>query len=163
MFQSSSKNVHFVPDVQNSHGKVIYLGIVHTKRLLMNGLLEIQCTSSGFTETNFGRAAGLFFFIFLQYSRKFGPNTMLVFSFGVGHPFWEILVAKVTEKFCIRLYNRSVWMNHYESIVVTSDDHPFGCPIIYTDMNSQCFFVHRHLNNAWHNRAHSLMESPVWR
>ena len=41
--------------------------------------------------------------------------------------------------------------------IVTSNGRPFGCPIIYTDMNSQCYFAHRHLNNAWHNNTHSLM------
>ena len=38
---------------------------------------------------------------------------------------------------------------------ITSNDRPFGCPI-----NSQCYFVHRHLNNAWHNNAHTLMGTP---
>ena len=40
---------------------------------------------------------------------------------------------------------------------IASNDRPFGCPIIYTDINSQCFFVfvRRHLSNAWHNNIHS--------
>ena len=31
---------------------------------------------------------------------------------------------------------------------ITSDDHLFGCWIICTDINSQCFFVHRHLQQC---------------
>ena len=30
----------------------------------------------------------------------------------------------------------------------------------YTDKNSQCYFVRRHLNNTWHNNAHYLMGTP---
>ena len=44
--------------------------------------------------------------------------------------------------------------------IVTSNDSPFHCPIVYTHMNSQCYFVHRHLNDTLHNIAHSLMERP---
>ena len=36
----------------------------------------------------------------------------------------------------------------------------FGCPIIYTDTNSQYYCVHRHLNNALHNNAHFLIRTP---
>ena len=39
--------------------------------------------------------------------------------------------------------------------IFTSNDHPSGCWIIYTDTNSQWYFIHRDLNNAWHNNAHS--------
>ena len=43
---------------------------------------------------------------------------------------------------------------------ITSNDSPFGCPIIYTDTNSQRYFVHRHPNNAWHNNVHSVIVMP---
>ena len=44
---------------------------------------------------------------------------------------------------------------------ITRNDRPFGCPIIYTDTNSQCYLVHGHLNNAWHIIAHSLIGMPL--
>ena len=34
------------------------------------------------------------------------------------------------------------------NLIITRNDHSFSCPIIYTDTNSQCCFVHIHLNNA---------------
>ena len=37
---------------------------------------------------------------------------------------------------------------------------PFSCPTIYSDTNSQCYFVPRHLNNAWHNNTHLLAGTP---
>ena len=37
---------------------------------------------------------------------------------------------------------------------------PFGCEIIFTNANSQCYFVHKHINNVWYNSAHSLMGTP---
>ena len=40
---------------------------------------------------------------------------------------------------------------------ITSNDRSFSCPIICTDAYSQCYFVHRHLNNAYHKQAHSLI------
>ena len=43
---------------------------------------------------------------------------------------------------------------------ITNNDRPFGCLIIYTDKNSQCYFVHRHINNVWLKNAHSLMGKP---
>ena len=43
------------------------------------------------------------------------------------------------------------------AVKIASNDCPFGCPIIYTGMNSQCYFVYRHLNNARPTNAHSLM------
>ena len=29
-------------------------------------------------------------------------------------------------------------------------------------MNSQCYFVHRHLNNVWHNNGHIVMGTPCF-
>ena len=29
--------------------------------------------------------------------------------------------------------------------IITSNDRTLGCPIIYTDISPQCYFVHRHL------------------
>ena len=43
---------------------------------------------------------------------------------------------------------------------ITSNDRLFGCPIIYTDMNSQYYFAHSDPNNAWHNNAHPLTGTP---
>ena len=43
---------------------------------------------------------------------------------------------------------------------ITGNDRPFGCPAIYTGTNSQCYFVHWHLNNARHNNAHPLTGMP---
>ena len=48
----------------------------------------------------------------------------------------------------------------YKWLSTSSDDCPFGGPIIYTDMNSQCYFVNRHPNNAWCNTVHSLIGTP---
>ena len=47
-------------------------------------------------------------------------------------------------------------MNYVQSqnTDITGNDHAFGCSII---KNSQCYLAHRHLNNAWHNNAYSLM------
>ena len=42
----------------------------------------------------------------------------------------------------------------------TSNDHPFGCPVIYTDMQAQWYFIRRYRNNAWHNNGHFLMGRP---
>ena len=30
----------------------------------------------------------------------------------------------------------------------------FGCPVICTDINSQCYFIHKHLNYARNNKDH---------
>ena len=40
------------------------------------------------------------------------------------------------------------------NLFITSNDRPFGCPIICTDTNSQCYFVNKHLNNAWYIKGH---------
>ena len=45
-------------------------------------------------------------------------------------------------------------------LAITSNDHLFGCLIIYMYTNSQCYFVHRYFNNARHNKVHSLMTTP---
>ena len=49
---------------------------------------------------------------------------------------------------------KSLWVG------ITNNDRPYGCPIIYTDTNSQGYFVHRYLNNAWHKKAHSIIWTP---
>ena len=36
-------------------------------------------------------------------------------------------------------------------VSITTNDRPFGCPIIYTEIYSQCYFVHWH--NASYNQA----------
>ena len=53
-------------------------------------------------------------------------------------------------------YNRkfTALILSYRNTVSTSSDCPFGCPIIFTDSNSKCYFVHRHHN------AHSPMGTP---
>ena len=43
--------------------------------------------------------------------------------------------------------------------IITSNDHAFSRPIIYTDTNSQCYFIHRHLSNSSHNNAYSMMRT----
>ena len=43
------------------------------------------------------------------------------------------------------------------NMYITSNDRSFGCPIVYTDSNPQCYLVHRHLNNAWYKQTHSLI------
>ena len=45
---------------------------------------------------------------------------------------------------------------------IASNDYPFSGPIIYTGINSQCYFVRRQLNNAWHNNTHSLIGMPCF-
>ena len=45
--------------------------------------------------------------------------------------------------------------------IITSNDSLFGCPIIYMDTYySQCYFFHKHLNNAWNNKVDSLIVNP---
>ena len=36
-----------------------------------------------------------------------------------------------------------VWLK-----IITSNDRPFGCSIIYMDIFSQCYFAHRHLQQC---------------
>ena len=36
----------------------------------------------------------------------------------------------------------------------------FGCPIIYKNTKSQWYFIHRHVNNAWHSNANSPTREP---
>ena len=43
---------------------------------------------------------------------------------------------------------------------ITGNDRSFGCPIIFTDTNSQLYFVHQHLNHAWYNKGHWLTGRP---
>ena len=53
-------------------------------------------------------------------------------------------------------------MNYVQSqnTDITRNDHPFGCSIIFTGKNSQCYLAHRNLNNVWHKNAHSLIGMP---
>ena len=46
------------------------------------------------------------------------------------------------------------------TLFITSNDRPFSCPNIYTEINSQCYFVHGDINNSWHNNAHFLKGTP---
>ena len=39
-------------------------------------------------------------------------------------------------------------------VTITSNDHPFGCPVIYTDIYSQCS------NNAWYNQVYWPIGMP---
>ena len=48
---------------------------------------------------------------------------------------------------------------HY-SHPFTSNDLPFGCPITYTNTNSQCYFVRWHLSNVCYIKTHSAMRIP---
>ena len=43
---------------------------------------------------------------------------------------------------------------------ITSNDRSFGYPIIHIDTTHFSFFFHRLLNNALHNKAHSLFIIP---
>ena len=45
---------------------------------------------------------------------------------------------------------------------ITSNDHSFRCPIIYTDTYSQCHFFHWHPNNGWYRQAYSLIVTPYF-
>ena len=45
------------------------------------------------------------------------------------------------------VYKFLLWQENAVN-VPTINDRPFGCLIIYIDTNLQCYFVHRHLNNA---------------
>ena len=47
-----------------------------------------------------------------------------------------------------------------QKLLLALIDRPFDCPIIYTNTNSQCHFVHGHLNNAWHKKAHFWIGKP---
>ena len=67
-------------------------------------------------------------------------NAILVNTFSI-HLLFEVLVGPAP-------------------LAITSNDHLFGCLIIYMYTNSQCYFVHRYFNNARHNKVHSLMTTP---
>ena len=43
--------------------------------------------------------------------------------------------------------------------IITCNDRSFNCPFMYTDKNSLWHFIHRHLNNAWHKKDHSLIRT----
>ena len=45
---------------------------------------------------------------------------------------------------------------------ITSKDCPLGCPIICKDIYSQCYFLHRHLKNAWYMPTHWLVRTPYF-
>ena len=77
---------------------------------------------------------------------------------GIHQGFVPIL-SHTNSHICIEMPNVKSWslfhtsMNielHHFTIrkelpcCITSNYRPFGCPIIYTDTNSQCCFVHRH-------------------
>ena len=47
----------------------------------------------------------------------------------------------------------------YLSSNITSNDRPFGCPII-TELCSQCYFVHWHLQQCLIHQAHWLLGTP---
>ena len=57
-----------------------------------------------------------------------------------------------------RILDTCLW-KHYLSATSFADgnDGSFGCPIITKKYYSQCYFVHKHLNNAWYSQAHSLI------
>ena len=52
------------------------------------------------------------------------------------------------------------WIGKFCIMLITSNDHLFYCPIICADIYSQCYFVHWHPNNAWHNQAHWPIRTP---
>ena len=43
------------------------------------------------------------------------------------------------------------------NMYITSNDRSFGCQIVYTDSNPQCYLAHRHLNSEWYTQTHSLI------
>ena len=43
---------------------------------------------------------------------------------------------------------------------ITRNHRTFGCPVIPTVTNSQYYFLHYHLNNAWYKRGHWLTVGP---
>ena len=45
-------------------------------------------------------------------------------------------------------------------LIFTSHLRTLGCPIIYTDIYSQYFFINWHQNNAWYKQPHWLKGSP---
>ena len=59
--------------------------------------------------------------------------------------------------FCLRWkytphhWPRCVMAIYHSEHYTTISDRCLGCPIIYMDINSQWYFVHRHLNNACYN------------
>ena len=59
--------------------------------------------------------------------------------------------------------NRCHWSNALKLTAGSSrllKHYFFDCPIIYTDTYSQYHLVHRHLNNAWYNKANFLSGKP---
>ena len=49
--------------------------------------------------------------------------------------------------------------NEYPQNTITSNDRLFACPIIYTDIYSQHYFVHRHLQ-ASNDHSDRLIGTP---
>ena len=73
-------------------------------------------------------------------------------------------IPSLTDVACIRWsFFWVVWINQVDIArkpLLALIDRPFGCPVIYTNTNSQCHFIHGHLNNAWHKNAHSRIGKP---
>ena len=51
---------------------------------------------------------------------------------------------------------------HYQKLHNTSNDRPFGCPVIYTDIYSQNYFVHWHLQQFLIRSSLLLIGTPYF-
>ena len=60
-----------------------------------------------------------------------------------------------------RILDTCLWKHYLPATTFEGSNHNryFGCPIIYTDLYSQYYFVLWHLNNAWYKQAHSVIRA----
>ena len=54
-------------------------------------------------------------------------------------------------------HNKENRMANWQQDPITSNDHQYGCQIIYTDIFHNAIFFS---NNAWYNWAYWLIETP---
>ena len=113
-----------------------HLSCVHTRGLYLhftreNSISKIQSVTSRDILIEYQVRI---FKLFVCYAYWIGCNVIILLSF-----------AKVVIK---------------KKLCNTSNDLTLGCPIIYTDIYSQCYYVHWHFNNTWYKQAHWIILMP---
>ena len=71
-----------------------------------------------------------------------------------------VIISTDTAKNALRFWDQTWQRTSTVVITITSNDRSFSCPIIDTDNISQCYFVHRHLNNVSYYKVHSYIRKP---
>ena len=80
--------------------------------------------------------------------------TANMWTYKFLHYFWNIYIIT---KF-VRLWKTRVDISQKPLLALI--DRLFICLHIYTNTNSQYHFVHGHLNNVWHKKAHFGIGKP---